>query len=257
VAQLTSNVVIMQDQVVDGQTVLVPVVYLAKASQQNMGNGPVIAATNIDLQDAKTVTNSGTISATNSFSISAQSIDSSFGALQAGGQMTLVTTGDVNLTSATVNAGSLGLQTGGNLVLDTAAKTVSQVSATGATRVTTTLGPAASINVTGDAAIITGGNFEQNAGSLNVGGALGMSIGGNWNLGVQQTGEHKVVERANGISDTDINQAVGSSVKVGGQSNVAISGDLTAPARRLTLARAARLRRRATCRSVRRSRRRP
>ncbi|WP_223964492.1 filamentous hemagglutinin N-terminal domain-containing protein, partial [Paraburkholderia sabiae] len=153
VAQLTSNVVIMQSQVVDGQTVLVPVVYLAQASQQNMGNGPVIAATNIDLQNAQSVTNSGTISATNSFSIGAQSIDSSFGTLQSGGQMTLVTAGDVNLTSANVNAGSLALQAGGNLILDTAAKTVSQVSATGATRVTTTLGPTASINVAGNAAI--------------------------------------------------------------------------------------------------------
>lgn len=228
VAQLTSNVVIMQSQVVDGQTVLVPVVYLAQASQQNMGNGPVIAATNIDLQNAQSVTNSGTISATNSFSIGAQSIDSSFGTLQSGGQMTLVTAGDVNLTSANVNARSLALQAGGNLILDTAAKTVSQVSATGATRVTTTLGPTASINVAGNAAIITGGNFEQNAGNLSVGGNLAMQIGGDWKLSAVQTGEHKVVERANGISDTDINKVIGSTVKVGGQSNVAISGDLTA-----------------------------
>ncbi|TDY38997.1 hemagglutinin repeat-containing protein, partial [Paraburkholderia rhizosphaerae] len=228
VAQLTSNVVIMQSEVIDGQTVLVPVVYLAQASQQNMGNGPVIAATNIDLQNAKTVTNSGTIIATNSFSIGAQSIDSSFGTLQAGGPMTLVSAGDINLTSATLNAGTLALQTGGDLILDTAVKTLSQVSDTGATRVTTTLGPTASINVTGNAVIVTGGDLEQHAGNLNVGGALGMSIGGDWNLGVQQTGEHKVVERANGVSDTDMNQVTGSSVKVGGLSNIAINGDLTA-----------------------------
>jgi filamentous hemagglutinin len=107
VAQLTSNVVIMQSEVVDGHEVLVPVVYLAKASQENMGNGPGIAATNIDLQNAKSVTNSGTISAANSFSISGQSIDSSFGTLQSGGSMALVTAGDVNLTSATVNANDI------------------------------------------------------------------------------------------------------------------------------------------------------
>ncbi|MGP8485712.1 hemagglutinin repeat-containing protein [Paraburkholderia fungorum] len=235
VSQLTSNVVIMQTQIVDGQPVLVPVVYLAQASQQNMGNGPVIAATNIDLQNAQTVTNSGTIKAANSFAISGQSIDSSFGTLQSGGQMSLVTTGDVNLTSATLNAGSLGLQTGGNLVLDTAVKTLSQVSDTGATRVTTTLGPVASINVTGNAAITTGGNFEQDAASLNVGGALGMSIGGNWNLGALQTGETKVVARANGISDTHIVSDVGSSVKVGGASLIAVGGDLTATGANINL----------------------
>ncbi|MFM0741441.1 hemagglutinin repeat-containing protein [Paraburkholderia xenovorans] len=235
VAQLTSNVVIMQAQVVDGQSVLVPVVYLAQTSQQNMGNGPVIAATNIDLQNAQGVTNSGTIAATNSFAISGQSIDSSFGVLQSGGQMSLVTTGDVNLTSATVNAGSLALQTGGNLVLNTAVNTFSQVSDSGATRVTTVLGPAASVNVTGNAAIVTGGNFEQNAGALNVGGALGMSIGGNWDLGAQVTGETKVVARANGISDTQLVSATGSSVKVGGVSTIAVSGDLTATGATLNL----------------------
>ncbi|MFL9881514.1 hemagglutinin repeat-containing protein [Paraburkholderia agricolaris] len=235
VSQLTSNVVIMQTQIVDGQPVLVPVVYLAQASQQNMGNGPVIAATNIDLQNAQTVTNSGTIKAANSFAISGQSIDSSFGTLQSGGQMSLVTTGDVNLTSATLDAGSLGLQAGGNLVLDTAVKTLSQVSDTGATRVTATLGPIAKVDVTGDATIVTGGDFQQNAGALSVGGNLGMQIGGNWTLGAQQTGEHKVVERANGVSDTDINQAVGSSVKVGGQSNVAVGGDLTASGAQIDL----------------------
>ena len=78
-----------------------------------MGNGPVIAATNSDLQNAKSVTNSGTISAADNFSISGQSIDSSFGTLQSGGQMSLVTAGDVNLTSATVNAGSLDLKARG------------------------------------------------------------------------------------------------------------------------------------------------
>ncbi|MFM0389617.1 hemagglutinin repeat-containing protein [Paraburkholderia dipogonis] len=235
VSQLTSNVVIMQTQIVDGQPVLVPVVYLAQASQENMGNGPVIAATNIDLQNAQTVTNSGTIKAANSFAISGQSIDSSFGTLQSGGQMSLVATGDVNLTSATLNAGSLALQAGGNLVLNTAANTLSQVNDTGATRVTTTLGPVASINVTGNAAITTGGNFEQDAASLNVGGALGMSIGGNWNLGALQTGETKVVARANGVSDTHIASDVGSSVKVGGASLIAVGGDLTATGANINL----------------------
>jgi filamentous hemagglutinin len=235
VSQLTSNVVIMQSQIVDGERVLVPVVYLAKASQENMGNGPVIAATNIDLQNAKSVTNSGTIKAANDFSISGQSIDSSFGTLQAGGQMSLVTAGDVNLTSATVKAGSLALQAGGNLVLDTAVKTLDQVSASGATRISSTLGPTASIDVVGNAAIVTGGNFVQNAGNLSVGGALGMNIGGNWTLGVQETGETKVVARANGVSDTHVVGDTGSSVKVGGVSAIAVGGDLTATGANINL----------------------
>ncbi|CAN0628102.1 tRNA nuclease CdiA-2 [Burkholderia multivorans] len=228
VAHLTSNVVIMQTQVVDGQSVLVPVVYLANASQENMANGPVVAATNIDLQNAQAVTNSGTIKAADGFALSARSIDSAFGTLQSGGQMSLVSAGNVNLTSATVNAGSLALQAGGNLTLNTAVNTLHQVNGAGVTRDTATLGPLASINVTGDAAIVTGGNFEQDAAALNVGGALGMSIGGNWTLGVAQTGETKVMVLPSALSDTHLVSNTGSSVKVGGTSTIAVGGDLTA-----------------------------
>ncbi|WP_232440132.1 hemagglutinin repeat-containing protein [Burkholderia ubonensis] len=234
VSQLTSNVILMETRVVGGQSVLVPVVYLAKASQENW-NGPLIAANDIDLKNAQTFTNSGTMKAANTLSVEGKQIDNAFGALQSGGLMTLTTTGDVDLTSANVKAGSLQLDAGKDLILDTATKTVKQVNDTGATRITTTLGPQAKIDVAGNAAIVTGGNFQQNAGDLNVGGNLGMQVGGNWNLGAQQTGEHTVVHRANGVSDVDVNHAVGSSVKVGGVSQIGVGGDLTAKGAQIDL----------------------
>ncbi|APA89826.2 hemagglutinin repeat-containing protein (plasmid) [Paraburkholderia sprentiae WSM5005] len=235
VAALTSNVIIMQTEVVDGQSVLVPVVYLAKASQQDM-NGPLIAATNIDLQNARNFNNSGTVQAGNTLSIQGQQISNAFGTLQSGGLMSLATTGNVDLSSATVNAGSLALNAGGDLILNTAANTVHQVSATGATRTTTTLGPIASLNVAGDAAIVTGGNFEQNGANLNVGGNLGMAVGGNYDIGAVQTGEQKVVHGANGVSDTNLNSANGSSVNVGGVSQIGVGGNLTATGANINLA---------------------
>ncbi|QCP50846.1 filamentous hemagglutinin N-terminal domain-containing protein [Trinickia violacea] len=231
VAQLTSSVVLMETRIVDGQTVLVPVVYLAKADQQDMRNGPLIAARDIDLKNTQSFVNSGTVKATNSLSIDGASIDNRYGTLQSGGLMALTTTGDVDLTSANVKAGSLFLNSGGDLILDTATKTTKQVNADGATRVNTTLGPIAQLDVAGDAAIITGGDFRQNAGALSVGGNLGMQIGGDWTLGTQEVGEHKVVARdqgISGISNTDIRSAVGSSVTVGGASAIAVGGDLTA-----------------------------
>ncbi|NML35547.1 beta strand repeat-containing protein, partial [Paraburkholderia antibiotica] len=166
--------------------------------------------------------------ASNTLSIQGEQINNAFGTLQSGGLMSLATTGNVDLTSATVNAGSLALNAGGDLILNTAANTVNQVSATGATRTTTTLGPIANLNVTGNAAIVTGGNVEQNGGNLNVGGNLGMAVGGNYDIGTVQTGEQKVVHGANGVSDTNINSATGSTVKVGGVSQIGVGGNLTA-----------------------------
>ncbi|MGP8473185.1 hemagglutinin repeat-containing protein [Burkholderia sp. PR2] len=227
VSKLTSNVIMMETRVVDGQSVLVPVVYLAKASQQNI-DGPLISATNIDFQNAQSFTNSGTIKADNTLAIQGKQIDNAFGALQSGGLMSLKTENNIDLTSANVKAGSLQLDAGKDLILDTATKTNTRVSRDGATSVVTTLGPTAKLDVAGDALITTGGNFQQNAGNLSVGGNLGMNVGGNWDLGAAQTGEHKIVQRANGVSNTDINKVVGSSVTVGGQSSIGVGGDLTA-----------------------------
>lgn len=228
VERLTSNVVIMQTEVVDGKSVLVPVVYLAQASQENMGNGPLIEASNIDIENAKGVTNSGTIRASDRLTLTGQNIDSSFGTLQSGGHMTLQTTGDIKLTSGAISAGSLALQTGGNLLLDTAINTVNQINGNGATRMTSTLGPVASINVENDAILSVGGNFDQKAANLSVGGNLAAQVLGNWALDAEQTGEHKVVSRMNGVSDTSFMQGIGSSVSVGGTSTIGVGGDLTA-----------------------------
>ncbi|WP_240687903.1 hemagglutinin repeat-containing protein [Burkholderia sp. SRS-25] len=227
VAALTTNVIIMQTETVGGEQVLVPVVYLAKADQQN-ANGPLITAGNIDLKNTQVFTNSGTVKADTTLALQGKQIDNAFGALQSGGLMSLDTTGNVDLTSANVKAGSLELNAGNKLILDTATQTTHQVSRDGATSDKTTLGPAANLNVAGDASIKTGGDFQQNAGNLNVGGNLNANIGGNWNLGAQQTGEHKVVQRANGVSDTDLNSATGSTVNVGGKSAIGVGGDLTA-----------------------------
>ncbi|WP_246190098.1 hemagglutinin repeat-containing protein [Pandoraea captiosa] len=227
VAALTHDVVILQSQVVDGQPVLVPVVYLAPTTQRQT-DGPLIAAADVRLKNHQALTNSGTIRADRNLTIDAERIDSAFGALQSGGLMTLTTVGNVDLSSATVTAGELALKAGGDLLLNTTSTTVDQVSDTGATRVSTTLGPVATLTVEKDAVIATGGNFQQNAGTLNVGGNLGMAVGGNWELGSVVTGERKRVERANGVSDTNINRATGSIVNVGGVTQIGVGADVTA-----------------------------
>ncbi|MBU9647160.1 hemagglutinin repeat-containing protein [Burkholderia multivorans] len=234
VSKLTGNVIMMETRVVDGRSVLVPVVYLAQANQQNV-NGPLITATNIDLQNAQSFANSGTIKADNTLAIQGKQIDNAFGALQSGGLMSLKSGNNIDLTSASVKAGSLQLDAGKDLILDTATNTNMRVSRDGATSVVTTLGPTAKLDVAGDASIVTGGNFQQNAGDLSVGGNLGMNVGGNWDLGAVQTGEHKIVQRANGVSNTDINKVTGSWVTVGGQSNVVVGGDLTAKGAQIDL----------------------
>ncbi|MFA6464335.1 MAG: filamentous hemagglutinin N-terminal domain-containing protein, partial [Desulfurivibrionaceae bacterium] len=125
VAKLTSNVIIMETRVVDGNSVLVPVVYLARINQGDLlPTGSMIAATNINLTNTKAFTNSGTIKASNALSLGGQAIDNRGGNLQSGGLMALNTAGDIDFTSASVKAGSLQLQTRHDLKLNTDAKTM-------------------------------------------------------------------------------------------------------------------------------------
>jgi len=235
VAKLTSNVIIMETRVVDGNSVLVPVVYLARINQDDLlPTGSMIAATNINLADTKTFTNSGTIKANNALSLSGQAIDNRGGNLQSGGMMTLNTAGDIDLTSARVKAGSLQLQTGHDLKLNTDAKTMT-VTGPGGTRTNTMLGRVASLEVAGDALIQTGGNLEQKGAQLKVGGDLATDIQGDWQITTQQTRETTRVNRMGGHSFTENVQNVGSVVQVGGQSDIKTGGNLIAQGAQIDL----------------------
>jgi filamentous hemagglutinin len=234
VAQLTSNVVIMQYQVVNGQTVLVPVVYLAQASQQNLGNGPVISAGNVNLTNTVAFNNSGVVSATDAMTVTGASINNKDGRLSSGGQMNLATLGDVNLTGSKVSAGSLNLDAGGNLLLNASTSTVSQTAANGTTS-RTTVGPNASITVANDATITTGGDFQQNAGNLNVGGNFTANVGGNYEIGSLQSNQTKSYTGMGGYANSNFNSSVGSNLTVGGTSAIQVGKDLTATGANINL----------------------
>lgn len=235
VAKLTSNVIIMETRVVDGNSVLVPVVYLARINQDDLlPTGSMIAATNINLTNTKEFTNSGTVKASNMLSLDGQAIDNRGGNLQSGGLMALNTAGDIDLTSASVKAGSLQLQTGHDLKLNTDAKAMT-VTGPGGTRTSTMLGRVASLEVAGDALIQTGGNLEQKGAQLKVGGDLATDIQGDWQITTQQTRETTRVNRMGGHSFTDTVQNTGSVIQVGGQSDIKTGGNLIAQGAQIDL----------------------
>ncbi|WAL83702.1 hypothetical protein OYT13_04370 [Pandoraea sp. XJJ-1] len=147
VARLTHSVVIVEARVVDGQRVLVPVVCLARTDIELLGNGPVNAARDVALKGVNSFVNSGTVIADRDLHLDAQSIDNCGGRLESGEQMALATRGDMDLMSTQLKAGSLRLDAGQALILDTAAAAVDQRGADGAFRGTTTLGARAKLDV--------------------------------------------------------------------------------------------------------------
>ncbi|MDO8768060.1 MAG: DUF637 domain-containing protein, partial [Burkholderiaceae bacterium] len=235
VAQLSSDVVILQEAQVNGQVVLVPVVYLSpNQGQRLLPTGSLIAANNIELTNSQSITNSGTIRAQQNLSLDALNIDSRGGKLQSGGLMQLTSQKDIDLTSATLKAGSLRLDAGKNILLNTDATQV-RSAVQGGSRVSTQLGQIASIAVQGDALIKSGANFEQNAGTLTIGGNLQTHIGGNWTLGAVQSSETTQAQTASGHSNTEVVQQRTSSLTVGGQSNLQVANNFTAQGAAITL----------------------
>jgi filamentous hemagglutinin len=94
VAALTHDIVWMQEQVVNGQKVLVPVLYLAQANDRLAPSGALIQGRDVTLIAGTELNNSGTLRASANLSTTAQNINNS-GLMQAGERLSLLATDSI------------------------------------------------------------------------------------------------------------------------------------------------------------------
>ncbi|MFL4558967.1 hemagglutinin repeat-containing protein, partial [Yersinia kristensenii] len=219
-AALTHNIVLMENREVAGQTVLVPVVYLAGVKPGDLqANGALIAAENITLTDVQGFTNQGAIKASNDLQISmAQDItlNNHGGLLQAGNNLQLSTlNSDIDLTGARLNATHLQLDSGRDLILRTDTEQLSSNNGS-VLRNQTLLGPLASINVSNNAVINTERDFILQGASVNVGKALQVNTGGDWLLNTVERSDQISTSDGRGSSTSEHIRHLGSEVNVGG-----------------------------------------
>lgn len=219
-AALTRNIVLMESRDVAGQTVLVPVVYLAGVKPGDLqANGALIAANNIELTDMQGLTNQGAIKANNDLRINMAkdiTLTSNGGLLQAGGNMQLSTlNSDIDLTGTRLNATNLQLDSGRDVVLRTDSEQLS--SSNGAVlRNQTLLGPLASINVSNSAVINTDRDFILQGASVNVGKDLQVKTGGDWILNTVERSDQISADYGYGHATSEHIRHLSSEVNVGG-----------------------------------------
>ncbi len=228
VAALTGDVVLMEARVIQGQSVLVPVVYLAAASrQQLLPTGSLIAARDVVFTDTQDFRNSGVIRASHTLVIDGTRIDNRGGRLEGGDLVALSTRpgGDIDLTSARVKAGALDIDSGGALVLATDAQQ-REGAVAGGNRSITRLGQEGRIDVQGDASLATAGDLVQSGSSIVVGGDLRADVGGSWRIDSLETREVQQVRRGAGHSDTQVIGQVGSRLEVDGKIQAHVAQDL-------------------------------
>ncbi|WP_225771985.1 hemagglutinin repeat-containing protein [Pseudomonas sp. Marseille-Q5115] len=97
VAALTHDIVWMEDTVVNGEHVLVPVLYLANANNRLAANGALIQGSDVTLIAGRDLTNAGTLRASSNLSANAGADVVNSGLVEAGNRLDLL--GDDNVTN--------------------------------------------------------------------------------------------------------------------------------------------------------------
>nr|WP_181427679.1 filamentous hemagglutinin N-terminal domain-containing protein [Pseudomonas soli] len=95
VAALTHDIVWLEEATINGQKVLVPVVYLANANNRLAPNGALVAGKNLDLIAGQDLVNVGTLRATDNLSASAGNDILNGGLIQAGNRVDLLAGNDI------------------------------------------------------------------------------------------------------------------------------------------------------------------
>ncbi|MBD9530411.1 hemagglutinin repeat-containing protein [Comamonas sp. CMM01] len=213
VAGLTSDIVWMEVIDVGGINVLAPRVYLSAASKAMITGGAVMAADNTTMNVSSLTNTGGTISGSNSLSITSQ--------------------GDITNTSGTLSGGNVSLtSTGGDIINRTLVEVHGDSAA-----MATTIGKTGVISATGNLGV------TAVSGNISVQGA-GVSAGGNATLKAGQaitfdtivekassttagSSSSGFLESASNTTTTATTRNIGSTVTVGGTLGLSSGKDTT------------------------------
>ena len=112
VAALTHDIVWMENRVIDGQSVLVPVLYLAQADSRNVNGGALIQGRDLKLMAGNDLINVGTLSASNDLSASAGGSVYNGGVAEANERLSLLAQDSIrNALAGDIRAGQVDLVT--------------------------------------------------------------------------------------------------------------------------------------------------
>ncbi|MGX5728772.1 DUF637 domain-containing protein [Metapseudomonas otitidis] len=165
VAALTHDIVWMEEREVQGEKVLVPVLYLAQAKDRLAPGGSLIQGRNVALISGSNLHNSGTLRATQNLTATASDITNS-GLMQANERLQLLATGSIrNAQGGVINGKDVTL-TAGKDVINERSVTVHRSQTERSDRQQSFVDDAARIEA-GSGLSITAGNDLQ-----NIGGAL-------------------------------------------------------------------------------------
>ncbi|MBX8509870.1 DUF637 domain-containing protein, partial [Pseudomonas cichorii] len=216
VAALTHDIVWLEEHEVNGEKVLVPVLYLAQANNRLGPTGALIAGNDVTLTAGEELDNVGTLRATNNLSATAGTNLVNTGLIEAGNRLDLLAGNDL------INKAG-GILYGRDVTLSATRGDV--INERIATRAVSVAGyrdfadSAARIESANDLTIKAGRDVQNIGGTLQAGRDLSLIAGRDVNIGAAQTETAK----AQGASTQSSITQLGSSVSVG-RDLMALSG---------------------------------
>ncbi len=238
IAGLDHSIVWWESVTLDGQTVLAPKIYLAKADSGDL-QGSAIVANSVNLSSSGAVTNSGAIKAVELLDINAGTLaNQSNGLLKSDGSLNLTALSDITNTSATIQGNTVALNSVNGSVINKTDSMESSVSGklltdwwgkNDQTFTKTLLSQRAEIS--GNTVSISAGNNIVNQGAtlkatqdLNLTAANDVVISANK---VTESSSMDLGKRAGKASSSESTHWQGSEVSAGGAVNATAGHDLT------------------------------
>lgn len=191
VAQLTGSILWWESATINGQTVMVPKLYLSP-KDITLHNGSVISGNNVQLASGNIINSAGSIIAQNGLSLdSASNIDNlNAGLISAGGSLDLSAIGDINNIGSAISGKTVALESISgsiNNVTRTQQWSAGSDGRYGSVHVSgTDTGPVATIKGTDSLSLDAGKNINITGANVSSGGSLGMSAGNDINIAANQ-----------------------------------------------------------------------
>ncbi|MGH8383470.1 filamentous hemagglutinin N-terminal domain-containing protein [Pseudomonas sp.] len=224
VAALTHDIVWMEERIVDGEKVLVPVLYLAQAESRNVRGGSLIQGRDLTLIAGNDLVNVGTLRGTNDLSADVKGSLYQGGLVEANERLSLMATDSIrNALAGEIRGNQVSLSTlKGDIVNDRTA-----VAVAAGTGMRTLVDSGAGISAR-DTLSISSARDLTNASAISSGGDASLSAGRDLNL-LATRNESEIHELADGGHRSTITTTVenlASSVTSGGNLSLAAGRDI-------------------------------
>lgn len=233
IAQLDGSILWWESVTINGQTVMVPKLYLSP-EDITLHNGSVISGNNVQLAGGNITNSGGSINAQNDLSLDSTGyIDNlNAGLISAGGSLDLSAIGDISNISSVISGKTVQLESvSGNISNITRRQqwNASSDSRYGGVHLSgTDTGPVATIKGTDSLSLDAGKNIDITGATVSSGGTLGMSAGNDINIAATLISGSK---SQSGFWHTDDNSSSsttsqGSSISAGGNLAMAAGHNL-------------------------------